>query len=176
MTKRIFFILAAAALGFAGLYFQSVNAKEAAARETKVVNQDLAATDTTAAIADLTDYVKLHMGTSVEFTLKGSYDRAMAAAKASVAPDNSSQVYADAQRACSGKSDSIVQARCNQAYISAHLVTTPAPSPLPEPVLANYQHKITAPTWTPDLPGALLLGALIALLFGLAGLFRRRHR
>ena len=176
MMKRIFFILAAAALGFAGLYFQSANARQAATLEATVTNQDLAGTDPTAAIASLTSFVKIHMGTSVDFTLTGAYDRAMAAAKASAAPDNTSQVYADAQRACSGKNDSIVQARCNQAYISAHLSTAPAPAPLPEPVLAGYQHKITAPVWTPDLPGALLLGALIALLFGFAGLIGRRRR
>jgi hypothetical protein len=175
MMKRIFFILAAVALGFAGLYFRSVNAKESASLEAQIINQDLTGADPTAAIANLTSYVKLHMGTSVDFTLTGAYDRALAAAKASVAPDNSSQVYADAQRACAGKSDSITQARCNTSYIQAHLSTTPAPSPLPEPVLSSYQHKLVAPFWTPDLPGALLLGALIALLFALGVLFRRRR-
>jgi hypothetical protein len=32
--------------------------------------------------------------------------------------------------------------------------------------LADFQYKLTAPFWTPDLAGALLLGALVA--FGLA--------
>jgi hypothetical protein len=174
MSKRILFILAALALGFAGLYFRTLNAKAAATREDTILAQDRAGTDPAASIADLKTYVSAHMGTSVQFVLTDSYDRALAAAKP--AGPSTSQVYADAQRVCSGKSDSITQARCNEAYIQQHLTAAPAPTPLPQPKLADYQYSFKAPLWTSDLPGALFLGAAVALIFAFAGLRRRRRR
>jgi uncharacterized iron-regulated membrane protein len=175
MMKRILFVLAAAALGFAALYYRGVNAHEAQTRADAIVDQDLAGQDTTASVAAIKDYVKTHTGAAASFTLTGAYDRDEAAYKASNA-GSQTQIYADAQKACAGKSDSITQAKCNAEYLQNHLSTAPTGSPQPEPQISKYVYNLHSPLWTPDLPGALMLGAVLALLFGLGGLFaRRRH-
>jgi hypothetical protein len=176
MKKRLLFVLAAIALVGAGFYVRSQNAANASSREGDIVTQDLAGADTTASVAALKTYVKNHLGASAEFTLTGAFDKAMAAAKASAAAQSAnSQVYADAQRACSGKTDSITQARCNQAYLQQHLVSLPATTPVAEPKIADYQYKLRAPIWTPDLAGALFLGAAVSLVLGLFTRGQKRY-
>jgi hypothetical protein len=170
MIKRILFVLATLLLAGGGLYVRSLNATSANTQAQAIIKQDAAGADTAAAVAALRDYAKAHMGADASFTLAGAYARAQAAAKAA-----NSQIYADAQRACSGKSDSITQARCNQDYLAKHLANVPLPTPVPEPKPADYQYHITAPLWTPDLAGALLLGAAAALGLTLATLRRRRR-
>jgi hypothetical protein len=168
MSKRILFALATVLLAIAGIFFRASSTHTARLQADEIVKSDTAGADTTAAITSLKGFVAAHMGGSVGFTLKASYDRAQAAAQAAAAATTSnSQIYADAQKACSGKSDSITQARCNQAYIAAHLSTAPTPAPVPAPQLATYQYALHAPWWTPDLSGALLLGAAAAAGLGL---------
>jgi hypothetical protein len=175
MSKRILFIVAAAILGAAGFYFQSLNQREARAKADAITAADTAGTNTDAAVAALSSYVKQHMGTTVSYTLGGKFARDEAAAKASAnAPATNSQVYADAQKACGGKSDSITQAKCNQDYIAKHLVVTPSASPLPMPKMADYKLVLKAPLWTPDLAGALFLGAVLSFGYAIIGFMRRR--
>jgi hypothetical protein len=177
MMKRIFFVLAAAALGFAGLYFRGQNATEANRRADAIVEQDLAGQDPTASIAALKAYVQTHTGASVDFTLTGAYDRDLKAYQSAKSSTDQSQVYIEAQKACGGQRDSITQAKCVTQYVQARMAAaTPAPSPPPEPKLAKYRYDLNAPLWASDLPGALLLGAVIAALFAVAGLFTRRKR
>lgn len=167
MSKRILFIVAGIVLAAAGIYVRATNAHEARIQADKIVAADTAGADTAPAIASLKDYAALHMGASVKFTLQGSYNRAKAAAEASAASASAnSKIYAAAQAACAGKSDSITQAKCNQAYIAAHLSTAPTPAPVPAPALAAYQQSVKAPFWTPDLAGALFLGAALAVVLG----------
>ena len=175
MSKRILFIIFAVVLLGAGIVYRAASAHEARAEADKIVAADLAGQDTSSAITTLKAFAAGHMGASVNFTLKGSYDRAQAAAAAAAnTPAPNAQVYADAQRACSGKSDSIVQAKCNQAYVAAHLTAVATPTPVPAPKLAGYQYAVVAPLWTPDLAGALLLGAAAAL--ALSAILRPRKR
>ena len=175
-SKRMLFLLAAIALTAAGLFYRASSSHSAMAQADQIVSSDTAGVDTTPKIASLKTYANDHMGASVAFTLKSSFDRATAASQAAAvaATSNSQQIYADAQRACSSKSDSLVQAHCNQAYLAAHLNNVPNPTPILSPVLANYQYNLNAPFWTPDLAGALLLGALVA--FGLSLPFGHRKR
>ena len=173
MSKRILFIFAAVILAGAGIFYRATSAHSARLQADEIVKTDTAGGDTAAAFEALKNFAALHMGASTSFTLQGSYDRALAQSKAAVAAPSNSQVYADAQKACSGKSDSITQAKCNENYISAHLTSsTPAPTPAPAPKLADYQRTVKAPLWTPDLAGALLLGAAVAALAAL--IFRGR--
>ncbi len=166
MSKRILFVFAAIVLAGAGIFFRASSTHSARAAADKIVQADTSGTSTASSLAELKNFVKLHMGASVNFTLKTSYDRAVTAATAAaVSASSNTQIYADAQKACSGKSDSITQAKCNQQYLAQHLTNTPAPSPVPAPVLADYQYKLVAPFWTPDLAGALFLGALGSLGF-----------
>ena len=179
MSKRILFVFAAVILAGAGIFFRASSTHTARVQADQIVKNDSAGTDTASGIATLKAFVASHMGASVSFTLKASYDRAIAAARPPAPPANTtSQVYVDAQRACSGKSDSITQARCNQNYLAQHLSAVPAatPAPVPAPKLADYQYGLVAPLWTPDLAGALLLGAVASVGVGLVmGLHRGRR-
>jgi hypothetical protein len=166
MTKRLLFVVAAVLLIALGMYVRAHNASIARQQATNIVNLDSAGSDTSGAIENLKAYVLGHMGASTNFTLQVSYDRAVAQAKAAAtASSNSSKVYADAQRACSGHTDSITQARCNQEYIAHHLAA---------PQLSSYQYHFRAPLWTPDLAGAFVLGGLAALVLGLVPFPARR--
>jgi hypothetical protein len=175
MFKRLLFISAAVILAAAGLYFRAANTHTAKNQAAELVRTDAAGPSAPASLASLKAFVAGHMGASVSFTLQGSYDRAAAQA-AAAATNANSQIYADAQKACGGKSDSVTQAKCNHAYLSAHLTNVAIPTPVPAPKLADYQYNLKAPFWAPDLAGALLLGAVVALGFSLPfGRRRSRH-
>jgi hypothetical protein len=170
MKKRLLFVVAAVALAIAGSYYRTQNAKSAQAQADQIVAQDVNGADVAASLADLKDFVGSHMGASVNLTLDGSFKRAQAVAQAAAnASAINSQVYADAQRICGGKSDSITQARCNQTYVSQHLAQVPVAPPAPEPKLADYQRDFKSPVWAPDLAGALFAGAFVTMvIFGLS--------
>ncbi|HEY2003526.1 MAG TPA: hypothetical protein VGH44_00225 [Candidatus Saccharimonadia bacterium] len=173
MTKRMLFVLAAIVLGVLGLYNLSENNKTSHALADEIVQIDSSSSpDVNSVVADLKDFVKTHMGASVTYTLTGSYNRALAASQA--AQDPNTKLYADAQQACMGKTDSLTQARCNEAYIQQHMTGVPAFSPVPTPKQSDYQVKLHSPLWTPDLAGALLLGAVVALVTALLLGWRRR--
>lgn len=173
MNRRTFFVLAALVLAAAGIYVQWRDTENAKTLAQTVTQQDLAATSTAQSIPDLQTYVKSHMGTTVSYTLTGSYNRAVAAAKAAAAAEESNQgVYAAAQAACMSHANSIVQAECNQAYLQSHLTELKTPAPVATPKLAAFQFTVKSPFWTPDLAGALMLGAIASLLVGVS--IRRR--
>lgn len=169
MSKRILFFAAAVVLMGVGLYFRQDNARQARLQADKLVQVDITATPSAQQIDELKSYVASHMGASVSFTLKGSYDRAQVAAQAaaSAASSASSQLYAEAQKACAGRGSSVAQARCNQEYLSARLSAAPTPAPVPAPKAETYRYQLKAPFWTPDLAGALLLGGAVSLLLSL---------
>lgn len=175
--KRYVYLLLALILVVAGWVIRNQNSQEARRQAEAVMKQDLAGQPTDAAVADLQDFVRQHGGVTATFTLQGAYNRDVARAKEAIAAASAtnSQIYADAQKACSGKSDSITQARCNQDYISKHLQSVSITAPH-EPSLSNYQRVVKAPWWTPDLSGALLLGGVAALAIGLFNLRPRRRR
>ena len=182
MSKSLMFFLAALALAGLGSYFRYQNGVEARRQATAIVQLDQnpatsaqAQTGGTAPMA-LKTFVAAHTGSSVSYTLKSSFDRAVTSANAAAqAQTATSQVYADAQRACSGKSDSITQARCNQAYINSHLSQAAPPPPVAQPKLSDYIVNLHAPLWTADLAGALFLGAGAALIMAVVNGRRRNY-
>jgi hypothetical protein len=176
MKKSLLFVGAAVILAGLGLFFQARNAATSRTLATSVVNDDQNQVPATADIQLLKDFVGSHMGSSVTYTLTGSYNRAQAQAQAAQAVQNSvSQIYADAQKACSGKTDSITQARCNTAYINAHIATLPPAGATTPPNIASYTYKLRSPIWTADLAGALFLGAAAAAAMFVFTLRRRRY-
>jgi len=179
MTKRFVLIVAAGVLAVAGLYAVHKNVGSVEAQVSNIMAHDINADPFTATdVTDLKSYVAAHMGTSANFTLTYSYNRARASAQAAqAAAAANAQVYAAAQAACSGKTDSITQAKCNANYLAAHLPSQPQSAPSAMPVLADYTYHLHAPLWTPDLAGALLLGAVLALgWFIFTGLRSGRRR
>jgi hypothetical protein len=175
MAKRMMFVLAAALLAIGGLYVRSKNASSAHDQASAILRLDSSGAGASSSIESLKTYVHTHMGATVSYTLNTSYQKAVTAAQAAQAQQSSGNVYADAQRACAGHTDSITQAKCNQAYLQAHL-TGPSPTPVPQPNLTDYQYNLRSPLWTPDLAGALMVGALAALVLGLWRLPKRRQR
>src|ERR1700683_2324776 len=178
MTARISFLILALILLGGGLYVRAHNAASAKSQVANIQSLDSAnAAGTNPAIASLKSYVKDHMGATAKFTLTGSYQRAVTAANAAAAvAAANARVYAAAPAACRGHTDSITQAECNQRYLAQHLVTEPssAASATP-PALAAYEYNLSTPAWTPDLAGALLLGAAAALVLAVAWPRRRRR-
>jgi hypothetical protein len=173
--KRYLYLLVGLALLAASWYARAQNASEAKRQASAIVAQDSVGTLTQPAQDSLQTFVATHTGATVSYTLQGMYNRDLAAAKAAVAAASAanSQIYADAQKACAGKSDSITQAKCNQEYLAKHLQATPAAT-VTEPNIASYQHKVAGPWWAPDLAGALLLGGAAAAALGLVQVTRSR--
>jgi hypothetical protein len=127
-----------------------------------VVTTDITAPSSSASevvtVTTIKSYVHEHLGTHATFTLKGSYQRAVTAAQAAASSQGANaQIYAAAQAACGGKTDSITQAKCNAQYLSQHLVSVTTPAPVAAPKIADYNNNYRAPIWTPDLAGILLL-------------------
>jgi hypothetical protein len=176
MLKRIWISLAGLLI-VAGIIVAYRNYQEANRLAAAVTTADAAAVDTTASLVALKTYVATHMGAAASLTLTGSYARAQEAARAQAAAQAAnSQVYAQAQAACAGKSDSITQAKCVQSYLAQHVVSQPNPTPVVEPVLANYQYRYRAPLWTPDLAGGLMLAGAAVVVWLMGGGVRRRLR
>jgi hypothetical protein len=175
--KQYVFVIVGLALAVAGLYVRAQNARPAHQQADAIVAADAAGNDTAAQRDRLADYVQLHAGASVTYTLTGSYNRALEAHKAAIAAASSanSQIYLDAQRACAGKTSSVTQAKCNHDYVASRLQAIP-PAPTNPPQQAAYTYKHTSPLWTPDLAGALLLGGSLALGVGVAMLVPRKRK
>ena len=175
MSKRFLIVLALLLLLGASYVFHK-NALESAHRADAIVRSDTTGVDNTAAIRDLKDYVELHMGSSVTFKLSASFARAQAKAQDDAkAADVNSRIYAQAQVACGGKSDSITQARCNQEYLAKHLVNVPPAVAVAQPKLADFTYHFASPVWTPDLAGALAAGAAAAIIMLLPSLLGRKR-
>ena len=175
--KRYLYLIVGLVLSVAGLVARQHNQAEAKRLAAAIVSQDVAATSTQAAESELRDYVAAHTGAAATYTLQGSYNRDLSAAKAAVAAASAanSQIYAEAQKTCAGKADSVTQAKCNQDYLAKHLQAVPAAT-VAEPTVATYQRKLTGPWWAPDLAGALLLGGAAGLGIGFVNLASSRPK
>lgn len=176
MWKFIYLPLAII-LAAAGIILVQHNNQTAKQQSDAIITADNAGQDTTAALAQLKTYVKDHSDTQVGFTLTAAYQRAQAAAAAQAAATaGNAQVYADAQKACSGHTDSITQAKCNEQYLAAHLQALPAPSPVVAPKSADFQYDLHGPVWTPDGAGLSFAGAVVAAVLAIIGIAMGRRR
>lgn len=173
MKARTFFAIALIALA-AGIWQTAVHQHTAGTLATTITAQDAAGLDTTVAQQALTNYVKLHMATSRQVFLSASYDRANQAAQAAASPASNGTVYAAAQASCASHADSLVQARCVQAYLGSHSSTGANPQAVASPVKADYTKSFTAPDWTADSAGIAVLTALTAMVLGMYLLVLRR--
>lgn len=164
MTKRILVIAGILLLG-AGGWLAVSNQKEAQVRVNTIVAKDNSGQETSADLATLKSYAATHTNGGATVTLTAAFQRAQAQALAqSNSAAANAQLYSAAQQACSGRSDSIVQSRCVQDYVSKRLVAAPAPSQIAPPKASDFVFAYRSPLWTPDSAGACLLGGVAALL------------
>lgn len=178
MKARWLFLLALI-LAAAGILSAVDNRKQALNLASAIVAKDRAAADVTADIDELKQLSNQHMGSSQTLFLAGSYDRAVAAAKTTTDPAASSRIYAEAQASCASLKDSISQSSCISSYLSKNMQPAPNPKPAELPSKDKYTIAIGSPLWSPDMAGALLLGAAAAAALGIIklifGLGRRRQ-
>lgn len=163
MKKRYGALLFVAAIGVAliAATLLVTNRQNTVDQATKIVAADQAGTDVETDMLKLQAYAASHMKVNVKFTLTGSYDRAVSAAKQAAAASNS--VYAAAQASCDKQGvDSIRQARCVSAYVAANGGTVPD---VQLPSKATFTHQYVGPAWSFDLPGILfIISGLMAIV------------
>lgn len=173
MKARYLLALAALLLVASGVQMVA-HQHHARTLEKAVQAADASGQDPAAGLAAAQAYLNKHMGVSLAIFLQASYDRALQAAQAAANPQSSGEVYAAAQAACAGKADSIVQARCVQAYVSAHAPAAPNPQAVAMPTKADYTKRLSSPTWTADAAGiTFLLGLVFLGTGGYLAIFRR---
>lgn len=170
MKARYLFIAAAVCL-LAGIWQLAGNAKQSSALRSQILAKDAAGQDPTTDLATLKTFAATHMAAGVKVELAAAYQRDTSAAQAAAQPNG--QIYANAQKACASKADSITQARCVTDYVNKNLKPTATVS---MPDHSKYVYDFTSPTWTPDAAGALMLGTAGLLGLAIFSSLRRRHR
>lgn len=171
MKKRyglLLFIAAMCVLLF-GCMVLVDNRQEAANQAKQIVTKDQLGTNVETDLIKLKVYAASHMKVNVKLVLAGSYDRAVAAAKAEAAKSNAG--YATAQAACDKKGvDSIRQSQCVAAYLAAN----PTPMAAPKmPNVANYTYQYVGPAWSFDAAGLVLLAGMVLAIFSIASVVHR---
>jgi len=162
------FVIALGLLG-GGLMAQQANHKESERQVNVILTADIVGQSTTEQITMLRTYVKNHIGSTIDFTLSGSFNRAQVAAAAykdalAKAEQANSVIYAQAQAACASIKNAIDQTRCNQQYLNSHLQNVQLPEPVADPVQSDYYYKLVSPPWTADVAGSLFVDAIIAFV------------
>ncbi len=171
MKRRygLMLFIAAMAIVLLGCSLLVRNRQEAANQAKQIIVNDQAGANVETELLKLKVYAASHMKVNVQFTLTGSYNRAVEAAKAEA--NKSNATYAAAQAACDKKGvDSIRQSKCVAAYIAAN----PSPMAAPKmPDIAVYQRSYVGPAWSLDLAGILLLIGSGLGIFAVASVVHR---
>ena len=176
MTKRILAIVGILLLG-AGGWMAFSNHQEAQTQAEAIVAKDNTGQAVDADLSILKAYARTHTNGGVTVTLNAAFQRAQALAQApSNAAASNAKLYNEAQQACSGRTDSITQARCVQDYVSQRLIAAPAPSQVAAPKASDFVFAYRSPLWTPDAAGSSLLGGVAALLMVGFMTFRQKQR
>ena len=144
-----------------------VNQQSVSDQMNQMAAYDAQGKATTAQQQQLKQFIESHTGLSAQLFLQSSFERAEEAAKAAANPSSSGQLYAQAQAACGGKSDSVTQARCVQQYIAARGPANPNPQPVVAPSRADYTFEAKSPMIVADTVGLLLIAMVALALIGL---------
>lgn len=173
MNKLIFVASALLlAVGFGARYQNSTTLRSLV---EVVIAMDSSGKDTASPLKSARDYAAGHMSAPIRIILQASYERAVEKAKAAVTPPvNNAEVYAQAQRVCGTKTDSVTQARCNQNYIASRLAPAETPSPAELPKISDYTYDLKPPLWTSDVAGVSFVLSAVLLFAGLAKTLVRR--
>jgi len=171
MKKRYgaIIFLVAMAVALAGCYLLINNRQAAVTQAKAIVTKDQAGTDITTDQIKLKAFAASHMKVNVVYVLQGSYDRAVAEAKAKA--NSSNAMYAAAQASCDKRGvDSIRQSQCVAAYIAANGQVT---TDVKLPNVADYTYQIAGPAWTFDAAGLAFVVAAILAVTAIIGLVHR---
>jgi hypothetical protein len=172
MKKRYGLLLFITAMGLMlfGTMLMVDNRQAAANQAKQIVLDDQAGKNVETDLIKLRVYVASHMKTNVKFVLTGSYDRALAAAKAQSSA--SSAVYAAAQASCDKRGvDSIRQSQCVAAYIAANSSGTATDVKLPD--IAKYTYHYVGPAWSFDVAGIILILGFVLAIFSVVAVVHR---
>ena len=165
--KRIIILIAVLGFAYAGIAARAHNRTESITRANAIVSADQIGEPTAPLLASLKNFVKTHTGSSVKLTLGASYTRAQAAAQASnKSQEITGQLYAEGQAACASKADSLVQARCVQAYVSSRLKALSIAPTLAAPNPSDYIINYTAPTTAADTATIMATLSILSLIAG----------
>jgi hypothetical protein len=165
--KRVIILIAILGFAYAGISARAHNRSQSIAKANAIVNADQVGEPTAPLLTSLKSFVMTHTGSSVKLTLGGSYARAQAAAQASTkSQEITGQLYAEGQATCASKADSLVQARCVQAYVSARLKALAIPTPVTPPNPNDYIMSYTAPAIAADTASAMAALSLLSLIGG----------
>lgn len=171
MKKRyglLLFIVAMAIAVFASMLLVQ-NRQSAVTQAKEIVAKDEAGTDVTNEMIKLKAYATTHMKVNVKYMLTGSYNRAVADAKAKA--NTSSTMYAAAQASCDKRGvDSIRQSQCVAAYIAANGQSAPD---VKLPDKAKYTYQEAGPAWSFDLPGILFIVSSILAVVAIGSVIHR---
>lgn len=145
------------------------NRQDAVNQAKTIVVKDEAGTDVTNEMIKLKVYGASHMKVNVKYVLTGSYNRAVADAKAKAS--NSSAVYAAAQASCDKRGvDSIRQSQCVAAYVAAQGQSAPK---VELPDIAKYTYQVVGPAWSFDLAGILFVVSLVLAVASIVAVVHR---
>jgi hypothetical protein len=144
--------------------------------QQEIIERDKTGENVTKDIEELRKFALNHSQSPVQFTLNGSYDRAVKEAGDRATENQTGKLYEQAQAACDRPGvSSIAQAECVERYVSARLKPGQNPQPYEPPALSDpaFNVLIASPAWAPDLAGFLLLGALLSAI--VAGVIYLKH-
>lgn len=171
MKKRYGLLLFIAAMGVLlfGAMLLVDNRQNAAEQAKQIIIKDQAGTNVETDLIKLKVFAASHMKVNVTFVLSGSYDRAVAAAKAKA--NTSNAMYAAAQASCDKQGvDSIRQSQCVAAYIAANGSAAPE---VKLPDIATYTYAYAGPAWTFDLAGIMFIVGFVLAIFAIFSVIHR---
>ena len=113
--------------------------------------------------SSLENFVATHVNASVMVQRVAAYQEAVKAAQVAAGPQPTS-LYEQAQAACAGRGNSIVQAQCNQAFLRDRAGPTPTPVPVVMPDANLYRSSLTSPLVARDAATGWLAASLLILL------------
>ena len=171
MKKRYGLLLFIAAMGMLlfGAMLLVDNRQSAVDQAEQIIVKDQTEANVETDLIKLKVFAASHMKVNVKFVLTGSYERAMAAAKAQ--SSGASATYAAAQASCDKRGvDSIRQSQCVAAYIAANGTIAPE---VKLPDIANYTYSYVGPAWSFDVAGLVLLSGFVLAIFAIFSVIHR---
>lgn len=171
LLKPWYFLVIAAILAVVCAFAMRNNYQQMVQLRNDLYTVDEQGGDVEMALNKLRNYVYGHMNTNLSagntgvyppVQLKHTYDRLVQAQGAEATAQNS-QIYTEAQAYCEQQNSADFSGRnrvpCIEDYVSKH--TTAAAATVQDSL---YKFNFVSPTWSPDLAGWSMVGAVLSVL------------